>query len=320
MLPKRWYPQFNPPDVPWQQNVLYGIHAETKERLLADIWQPPVGVDPTGLGIIYVHGSGWHYLDKDMGNRLFFRHLAAQGHVILDIAYTKPPNSQLEGMVADVNRAIAWMKTDGICLGVLPERIVLMGCSSGAHLALLAAYAPNHPAFKPPEIDMDTSVRGVVSFSGQTDLLAMYKYFERHFPPFLMGRIPLERWMQSAIEWFFHHSRVRKEGSYVDPLQLLPSVLGGTPDEVPEQYYLGSPINHVGPHCPPTLIFQGSHDYTGLLPEVRRMHTALRNAGVTSIYVEFPNSEHAFEFGLSLWSPPAQAATYDTERFLALLT
>jgi acetyl esterase/lipase len=238
----------------------------------------------------------------------------------MDIAYTKPPNSQLEGMVADVNRAIAWMKTEGARLGVNPERIVLMGCSSGAQMALLAAYAPHEPAFKPVEVDVDTSVRGVVSFSGQTDMLAAYEYFERNLPPFLTGRIPLERWIQSVIEWVFQHSRLRKEGSYVDPLQMLPSVLGGTPDEVPERYYLGSPVNHIGPHCPPTLLFQGTHDYTGLLPHVRRMHTALRNAGATSIYVEFPNCEHAFEFGMSPWSPPAQAATYDTERFLALLT
>lgn len=320
MLPERWYPEFNPPDVPWQKNVLYGIQIETRELLLADIWQPPAGVEPTGLGVIYIHGSGWHYLDKDMGNRRFFRHLAAQGHVIMDIAYTKPPNTQLDGMVADVYRAIAWMKTNANRLGVNPKCVVLMGCSSGAHLALLAAYAPNHPAFKTSDVEIDTSVRGVVSFSGQTDLLAMYQYFQDRFTPFLAGRNPLEQWMQSAIEWVFHHSRLRKEGTYVDPLQLLPSVLGGLPHEVPERYYLGSPINHIGPHCPPTLIFQGAHDYTGHLPHVRRMHTALRAAGVTSIYIEFPSSEHAFEFGLSPWSPPAQAATYDTERFLALLT
>jgi len=89
---------------------------------------------------------------------------------------------------------------------------------------------------------------------------------------------------------------------------------------VPELYRLGSPINHVGPHCPATLLFQGAHDYTGLLPDTRRLHAALLESGVTSIYIEFPDSEHAFEFGISPWSPPAQAAIYDTERFLAWLS
>jgi hypothetical protein len=37
----------------------------------------------------------------------------------------------------------------------------------------------------------------------------------------------------------------------------------------------------------------------------------------SSVYVEFPNTEHTFDF--PMWSPAGQAATYDTERFLALM-
>ena len=96
-------------------------------------------------------------------------------------------------------------------------------------------------------------------------------------------------------------------------------LLGGTPNEVPELYRLGSPINHVGPHCPPTLLLQGAHDMGGMVPDVRHLHWTLRQAGVPSVYVEFPDTEHGFDLIFPKWSPAAQAATYDTERFLALM-
>jgi len=320
MLDTRWQPEFVAPQVPWQPDIVYGIHPETGQPLLADLWYPPSQVSPTGMAVIFIHGSGWHYLDKDMGNRRLFKHLAAQGHLVMDVAHTKPPESQLEGMVADIHRAIAWLKTEGARWHINPDKIVLMGCSSGAHMALLTAYAPDHPAFKPADLEIDTRVRGVVSFSGQSDLLATYEYLVGHFSPFLDGRTPLERWVQTVIEWLLPRTRLRQNGGYVDPLQFLPSLLGGTPQQVPELYRLGSPISHVGSHCPATLLFQGAHDYTGLLPDTRRLHATLLDAGVTSIYIEFPDSEHAFEFGISPWSPPAQAAIYDTERFLAWLS
>ena len=48
-------------------------------RLLCDLWQPLRGVAPSGLALVYLHGSAWYLLDKDFFTRPFFRHLAAQG-------------------------------------------------------------------------------------------------------------------------------------------------------------------------------------------------------------------------------------------------
>ena len=100
---------------------------------------------------------------------------------------------------------------------------------------------------------------------------------------------------------------------------LFPTILGGAPDEVPEAYELLSPASHVGPHCPPTLLLQGSDDIFRLEPSVRRLHTSLLEAGVPSVLVDFPHTDHAFDLVLPRLSPAAQAAAYDLERFLGLL-
>ena len=49
-------------------------------------------------------------LDKDLGTRPFFAHLASQGHVIMDVAYRLAPETDMMGMVHDVKRSIVWMK------------------------------------------------------------------------------------------------------------------------------------------------------------------------------------------------------------------
>ena len=103
---------------------------------------------------------------------------------------------------------------------------------------------------------------------------------------------------------------------------LLIDLLGGTPDEAPAAYLLGSPITHVRPGCPPTLQLFGDDDFAVDISHGRRLHALLLEAGVPSVLVELPDTVHAFDqyFGVSRRvAPAAQAATYDIERFLALM-
>jgi acetyl esterase/lipase len=114
-------------------------------------------------------------LRQDVLTRPFFRQLAAQGHVILDAGHRSCPEADVTGMVADVHRAVAWIKANAERYGVDPARVVVMGGSSGAHIALLAAYAPGHPQLTPHELrEMDTSVMAVVSYYGIPDMHAAY--------------------------------------------------------------------------------------------------------------------------------------------------
>lgn len=297
-------------DCRWQQDIPIGVHLETGDEVLADLWLPAGATDRSGTGIIYLHGSGWHYADKDFGTRHFFRHLAGQGHVIADVAYTLAPEADLFGMIADVKRAIGWMKDHAHELGIEPDRILLMGGSAGGHLALLAGYTPNHPRLDPPDVSCDTSVRGIVSYYGPPDLVAQFDRFSEL--PGLTGKTRFERAFMSFLEFRFGFESVPVH-------RLLPEFLGGTPAQIPELYALGSPSDHIGGHCPPTLLLQGAHDFSGAAPEVRKLYTALRQAGQTAFLLELPDTEHGFDLYRPKWSPAAQAATYVVERFLASL-
>jgi acetyl esterase/lipase len=103
---------------------------------------------------------------------------------------------------------------------------------------------------------------------------------------------------------------------------LLVKLFNGTLNEIPDVYQFFSPINHVGTHCPPTLLITGDNDFVVDASHSRRLHHALQTLDVPSVHVEFPDTVHGFDqyFGVSRRvAPAAQMATNDIEQFLALM-
>lgn len=284
MLQRRWgWTLPHGADPRWERDVVYWRLPATDRELLADLWQPPEGVETSGLAVIYVHGGYYEMLDKDSGTRPLFRHLARQGHVVMDISYRLVDEVDIFGMVDDVKRAVAWMKDHAIGYGVDPERIVLAGSSSGGNLSLLAAYTPGHAQMTPDDVNGDTSVCAAVAYYGVHD-----------WPAF---------------------SRLSNDG-------LAPQLLGGTLEEVPHRYELASPVFHVDADTPPTLLVQGLHDQQHLIDANRILHRVLVDAGVPAASVEIPGTDHGFDLmppGLGPISPPGISALYDLERFLSLI-
>jgi acetyl esterase/lipase len=292
------------PDPAWERDVPFWTVPDTDRQLLCDLWRPANG-NVSGLAFVYLHGSSWYLSDKDFGTRPFFRHLAAQGHTVMDVAYRLMPEVDIYGMLGDVKRAVAWMKVNAFRYGVNPEKIVLGGGSAGAHLALLAGYAPGHPELTPQDIkDADLSVCGVISYYGPADLLAIYQHWNLQqtvdLPPVPIGENP-------------DYKKNMRDSGRLDIL------LGGHPQHVPHMYQLASPITHVHPGCPPTLLLHGKQDFTIPVDPTCALYTKLLEADVPAINVIFPWTDHGFDLLLPQLSPPAQSALYDVDRFLALL-
>jgi acetyl esterase/lipase len=288
--------------------------------IYCDLWLPPDGTQRTGLGIIYLHGSAWYFGDKDQGTRPFFRHLAAQGHVIMDVAYRMCPETDFRGMAGDAKRAIAWLKEHAGEHGVDPQRIVLSGGSAGGHLALLAAYSATEEALRPADLaGRDLSVRAVFAYYPPSDLLAMDEFYG------WQGRkTETLATLEGPLVPPGPGATIRQRQEFVRlqarRLSQLPQhMFGGYPQDVPDAYRLASPSSHVGPHCPPTLLIHGSHDVLVPVAATRALAQSLRNAGVLIDYLELPATEHAFDLLVPRFSPPAQAALYEVERFLALM-
>jgi len=323
---QRWRPiQPKAPEPRWTRDRPFWTIPETDRQLLCDIWQPPEEVAPSGLAFIYFHASGWHFSDKDVGTRPMFRHLSAQGHVIMDVAYRLCPETDWRGMLGDVKRAVAWLRINAAEYGVDPARIVLGGGSAGGQLALLAAYTADDAALTPVDVmGMDLAVRGVVSWYGPPDITF---YAERTTP---------------ISSWVLPEENERTDDALADKIfqamdfdmpapshwprgitmqeAMMHALFGGPPEARPEAYRQASPVTHVDADCPPTLLLQGEHDSIVAAEAVRALADRLRAVDVPVVHIEYPQAAHAFDLVLPQLSPSAQAALYEADRFLAILS
>jgi len=70
MLQRRWtWWVPNAPEPRWTRDVAFWTIPGRDRKLLADIWPPLAGVEPSGTAIVYLHGSAWYFLDKDVLTR-----------------------------------------------------------------------------------------------------------------------------------------------------------------------------------------------------------------------------------------------------------
>ena len=320
-LPRRWHMLLTAPaDVPREFDVVVGKSPATGKPILANIWHPPRDVPPNGAAIIYVHGGAWVYGDKDNTRRPTFRHAAAQGYLVMDVAYTLWPESTIPDMVKEVRQAVLWLKDHAREYDLDPGRITLVGASAGAHLALLAAYAVDEPAFDPPGMpeDADARVRAVVAYYPPVDFRAMYEDLEDQFGNMIRSKRAISV-ANRALDALKKIGYVPESYRLGEDLNVIQQMLGGSPDEVPEIYDLLSPFTYVSPQNPPTLFFQGADDFFRFAPPLRRLHRKLQRAGVISIYVEFPYTPHGFDLFLPQISPVALRSILELDRFLYLV-
>lgn len=99
----------------------------------------------------------------------------------------------------DINYAVRWLKAHAEDLRIDPNRIGIVGQSSGAHLAMLAAMRPRDPRYESIKLEagegaVDASVRCVGMLWPVINPLSRYKYAlrlrEQVNPPAWVGDIP----------------------------------------------------------------------------------------------------------------------------------
>lgn len=153
-------------------------------------------------------------------------------------------------------------------------------------IVLLGRSAGAHLALLAAYTAGDPAVRGVVSFYGPADL--HYGYDHPANPAVIDSRL------------------VQKE------------FLGGEPDQIGAIYTAASPINHVGPDTPPTLLIHGGRDELVSPRQSERLAERLAQAGRPHLLLLLPWATHGCDANLS--GPSGQLSTFAIERFLSALT
>ncbi len=137
--------------------------------ILADIAYPVDGADlPV---IMYVHGGRWRGGTRVNDSGLHVVQWAGLGFFAMTIDYRLVGASPAPAAYQDVQTAIRWVHAHAEEYGIDPDRIYLIGNSSGGHLVALAATLGEGPYERVGGWeDARSDVRAVISAAGTYDL------------------------------------------------------------------------------------------------------------------------------------------------------
>jgi acetyl esterase len=237
------------------EDVEYLRHGD--KPLLARLFRPR-GTGPFPL-VVELHGGAWCRSDR-LADTAINEPLAKSGVVVAALDFRMPPEAPYPASLVDVNYAIRWLKTRAAELGARPERVGIMGSSSGGHQAMLLAMRPHDARYTalplgtagPP---VDASVRCAVLCWPVIDPLGRYHYVQQlraagpPYPPIVESVLPCH-------DAYWQTEAAMAEGSPALALER------GEPAELP-----------------PVLYIQGTNDGAHPRPHLDRFVASYRQRG-----------------------------------------
>jgi acetyl esterase/lipase len=136
--------------------------------LSLDVYQPAAR-GPVPI-IMQIYGGSWQS-GTPRSQEWFSRYFAERGYLVVAIDYRHAPEWIWPEQIVDVRTALYWLSQEAAKLGGDPSRIVLVGRSAGAQLAMRLAYQEG-----------PSSIRAVVNYYGPVDLASGWRQPPRPDP------------------------------------------------------------------------------------------------------------------------------------------
>ncbi|WP_194818042.1 alpha/beta hydrolase [Nocardia sp. XZ_19_385] len=259
-----WSEFFHTPAAPSPTETRTYQRIENQD-LAADIYRPQ-RLAPSRPALLYVHGGGWNSGTR-ADSAPWFEWLAQQGITVFSIDYRLAPPPRWQDAVGDVKCALGWIRANAADYSIAPSNVSIAGDSAGGQLAMMAAYTIGDQQFPPSCAVPEAPVRSVMGWYAPTDLPALITH----------TRMPnsLENYLQDYLGSDLETQRARVE-------QI-------------------SPINHVRPGLPPTLLIQGGIDR--MIPDTQAPALAdrLHAMNVPAEAVVIPWADHNFTGQWGSW-------------------
>lgn len=237
-----------------QPDVVYG-HKDGL-ALTFDVFHP---TKSNGAGIIFTQSGGWYSIWNEPKKLLpACQPLLDRGFTIFAVYHGSAPRYVIPEAVADVRRAVRFIRLHAAEFGVDAERLGALGGSAGGHLALMLATTGDDGDAKSEDEVLRQSSR--ISAAA-----AMY-------PP-----TDLRGWVSDPPE------AVRKIPGLKPPLSF-PA----------EQAAAVSPLLHVGADTPPICLIHGDHDELVPVEHSRNLYARLQEAGRPSRLLVVDGAGHSF--------------------------
>jgi len=203
--------------------------------------------------VINIHGGGWNHGVKESqsGFNTFFK----KGFAVANIEYRLTGQATAPAAVEDTRCALIYLIKNAKELNIDVNKIVIMGGSSGGHLALMGGLLGNNHIF-------DTNCPGVenIKVAAIIDKYGITDVWDWGYGKNVTSK--------SATRWLGDKATDKKFAASV------------------------SPITYVNKNSPPTFIVHGDADPTVPYQQSVDLHKKLLEAGVITEFITVPGGLH----------------------------
>lgn len=227
--------------------------------LTLDIYGPKKSVKGGSPVILYVHGGSWVYGSNEIPEAIspLLDAFREEGFTIISTSYELMKGEEnFSKQISDVKDTIRWIHKNKDDFGFNADRIGVIGASSGAHLALMAAYSAEDQFVDSQELkDYPSNIKYLIDFFGPTDLTTLDT---------------------SNVQW--------------DLEQIINSV-GEQREDILKLY---SPVNYVDKNEPNTLIVHSKQDNTVPYENAEILYDELKEKGNKAELITLEGASHDF--------------------------
>jgi acetyl esterase/lipase len=169
--------------------------------------------------LVILHGGGWKSGNKSQ-METFAIEMASKGYSCFNIEFRLSPETIYPAAIFDVKKAIQYIRKYARKFNVDPDKIAVLGCSSGGQMAALTGTTNGNSTFEENGTNNKASsnVQAIINIDG----ILAFKH-----PESAEGKV--------ASLW-----------------------LGGSYEEKPTVWQQASPLNHTDSNTPPTLFINSS--------------------------------------------------------------
>lgn len=257
-------------------DVIYG--RKFGMALTMDVFTPQSGAN--GAAVVFVVSGGW-VSDNQALNNQFIAYFVAEplkrGYTVFAVFHGSQPKFTVPEVVADINRAVRYIRHHARDYGIDPDRIGITGGSAGGHLSLMLGTAGdlgNAKSADPVE-RQSSRVQAVACLFPPTDFLNYGGQGKYAFDGVLTAFRP-------AVDVREPDSKTMRLERATDPKKHLE--LAGKI----------SPISHVSADDPPTRIVHGDADRLVPIQQAELLVAKLKEAGVRAELITRQGRGHDF--------------------------
>lgn len=256
------------------EDVIYG--RKHGMALTLDVFTPKEQAN--GAAIVFAVSGGWFSSHDNVPVALVPEYVK-RGYTVFAAVHGSQPKFTIPECIADMNRAVRFVRAHAADYKIDPQRIGITGGSAGGHLSLMLGTAGSEGNEKAPDpIDRESSrVQAVACLFPPTDFLNYGKPGE-----IALGRGTLANF-RAPFDFHEYDANTKEFERIEDVVKIL---------DIGRQI---SPINHVTPDDPPTLIIHGDADTLVPIQQAQIIVDKLKEAGVPAELIVKEGAGHGGE-------------------------